>query len=404
MKKLKMKCLLITGLIGLIGCADKTQEEKITPVLKEQTKKVFQEGSVYVDNKFDGARLNDFTKLNDSTYQIKISPENTPINNSPWFGFRIWSKQNTNVDLEIAYTDGYRHRYIPKLSVDGVLWEPLEKASFEIDSVSGSIHLKLSLTPNKLWICAQENINSNHLNNWMDSLAKADFIEKEKVGESALGRPINLLKINEGISKQSIILIGRQHPPEVPGGTISLKTFVHSILSNSELASNFRKQFEIIVFPLLNPDGVDNGNWRHNANGKDLNRDWVLFSQPETSVVKDWILNSKKSNPERNYCFGMDFHTSYSGPYLLTLDTIPHKVKPDITAKWINRIEFLTKDTLDIRPRSQSLPYCYNWLINEIGIEAVTFEEGDEIERTIVKRRAENYANALMETLMDRYN
>jgi murein tripeptide amidase MpaA len=364
---------------------------------------VYQIDNIYADNKFDGARLNDFRKYQDSIYQIIIDPENIPINNSPWYSFRLWSSVDTSINLKIAYTDDFKNRYIPKISHDGTNWKPLDSNYFEVDTTDGSIDLRLSITSEKLWISAQEIISSTDISTWVEELSNVDYINKEVVGKSVLGKSINVLSINEEKSNKSVILIARQHPPEVPGGTIALKAFVQALLSDSEIAVNFRKHFEIIVFPLLNPDGVDMGHWRHNANGIDLNRDWLLFSQPETKAVKDWVLDRMNSNPNQKFCFGIDFHTSYSGPYLLTLDTLPHKITPHITSEWIRQIEDLTKETLDIRPRAQSLPYCYNWIINEVGAEAVTYEEGDEIERQVVKERAELYANSLMSILLDKF-
>ena len=41
----------------------------------------------------------------------------------------------------------------------------------------------------------------------------------------------------------------------------------------------------VIVYPLMNPDGVDEGHWRHNTGGIDLNRDWAHYNQPETRQV-----------------------------------------------------------------------------------------------------------------------
>ena len=49
-----------------------------------------------------------------------------------------------------------------------------------------------------------------------------------------------------------------------------------------------------------------------------------------------------------------------------------------------------------------TLPYCYNWMINELGIEAVTYEEGDEIERSTIRKRAEDDANVPMEILTEK--
>ena len=401
--KSTMKYFVFFGLLMMLGCSDKKSTTETTVLNTDEEKKTFNIGAVYADNEFKGARLNDFTKINDTTYRALISAESTPINNSPWFSFRIWSEKNMRISLEIVYTEGYKHRYIPKLSGDGISWKPLPDLYYEIDTINGKILIDMHLTQKKLWVSSQENRNSEYMNTWIDSLAKKEFIEKEIIGESALGQPLNLLKIKNETSKHAIVLLGRQHPTEVPGGTISLKAFVRTILSESLLANEFREKFEIVVIPLLNPDGVDAGNWRFNANGKDLNRDWISFSQPETKAVRDWMRARTSDLNESKFRFGIDFHTSYSGPYLLTLDTIPHKVKPIITSEWISSIEDLTRDTLDIRPRSQSLPYCYNWMINEVGIEAVTYEEGDEIERSMIKLRAKNYASTLMQTLIDEY-
>lgn len=401
--KSTMKYFIFLGLLMMLGCSDQKSKTETTALSAGEEKKTFNIGAVYADNKFKGARLNDFIKINDTTYQALISAESTPINNSPWFSFRIWSEKNKRITLEIVYTEGYKHRYIPKLSGDGISWKPLPDIYYKLDTINEKLLIDIHLTRKKLWISSQENMNSEHVNTWIDSLAKKEFIEKEIIGESVLGQPLNLLKIKNETSKHAIILLGRQHPTEVPGGTISLMSFVRTILSQSSLAKDFREKFEIIVIPLLNPDGVDAGNWRYNANGKDLNRDWISFSQPETKAIRDWMLTRTSDLRENKFRFGIDFHTSYSGPYLLTLDTIPHKIKNKITSKWIQNIESITTDELDIRPRSQSLPYCYNWMINKVGIEAVTYEEGDEIDRSIIEFRAKNYANTLMQTVIEEY-
>ncbi|MGI9544846.1 MAG: M14 family metallopeptidase [Cyclobacteriaceae bacterium] len=393
-----MRRLILFGLIALLGCSDNENAIEITPAAKPDEKKVFHLGQVYADIDFSGARLNEMIKIDDSTYEAFIHPENEPINNSPWYGFRLWSEKKMKISLGINYKDGYTHRYIPKLSHDGISWEPLEEAHYEIDK--STIRLRLTLPPEKLWISAQENLNYDRIDQWLDSLSIREYVEKEVIGKSVLGRPINLLKVKNGSPEYALILIGRQHPPEVPGGTISLVSFIHTILADAELSQKFRDKFEVIVIPLLNPDGVDEGNWRSNANGIDLNRDWIQFSQPETKAVKDWVFHS---NNDRRFVFGIDFHTSYSGPYLLTLDTLEQEVEPQITSQWITSIKDMTGDTLDIRPRPQSLPYCYNWFINEMEIEAVTFEEGDEIDRKVVRERAQNYAMALMEVLMEEF-
>ena len=82
--------------------------------IEYQTKKEYNIGdAIFADNQFDGARLNDFTRLNDSTYQVTILPENKPINQSPHYAFRIWSKRAESIYLKLNYPSS-KHRYIPK--------------------------------------------------------------------------------------------------------------------------------------------------------------------------------------------------------------------------------------------------------------------------------------------------
>ena len=141
----------------------------------------------------------------------------------------------------------------------------------------------------------------------------------------------------------------------------------------------------------------DMGYWRHNANGVDLNRDWTTFTQPETQAIKNYLEVQVKEGVEIK--FAIDFHTSYSGPYLLTLDSLNQINSSKITSKWLSAIEQNSPFNVEERKRSQQLPYCYNYFFNQFGAEAVTYEEGDEIERGQIRKRAAAYAKELINVL-----
>ena len=51
------------------------------------------------------------------------------------------------------------------------------------------------------------------------------------------------------------------------------------------------EKFRVLAFPLMNPDGVDLGHWRHNAGGIDLNRDWSTTTRKKLKL--QWILFQK---------------------------------------------------------------------------------------------------------------
>ena len=60
-----------------------------TKPIAKQIKKTYSltDVDIYASNEFDGARLNGFEKLNDSTALVIIHPENVPINNSAYYAF-----------------------------------------------------------------------------------------------------------------------------------------------------------------------------------------------------------------------------------------------------------------------------------------------------------------------------
>lgn len=74
-------------------------------------------------------------------------------------------------------------------------------------------------------------------------------------------------------SKKAIVLTSRVHPGE-PQASFMLEGSLKYLLSDSELAKDLRKQFVFMIVPMLNPDGVIQGNYRCSLLGCDLNRKW----------------------------------------------------------------------------------------------------------------------------------
>ncbi len=372
----------------------------ISCVKKDKTGSQTSIGEIVLDTSFAGARLNKFQKIKEGKYVGYVLPENEPINSSPWFAFGLKSEKKQQIELQLKY-GAYQHRYVPKLSYDKINWKPLESSKIKIDIVQHTATLSLNISSRKLFVAAQEIESSAKTYSWIDSLRLSlPGLKKVVAGKTVLDNDnYVLLHENENVTN-SVVFIARQHPPEIPGGTIGFKSFFETVFSDSELARLFRQSFNIYSFPLLNPDGADLGNWRHNANGVDLNRDWIEFSQPETQMVKHFL--EKKVKEGMKIRFGIDFHTSYSGPYLLVLDSINETKTNKIIPDWIAQIEKTTNFKVQARRRSQELPYCYNYFFNELGSEAVTYEDGDEIDRTIIKEKAKSHAEELMKVLLQK--
>ena len=84
--------------------------------------------------------------------------------------------------------------------------------------------------------------------------------------------PYIKIRHKDNFSKNTIFLIGRQHPGETVGSYV-LEGFVKELIRNNKF---LLKKYEFIVIPMINPDGVIYGNFRTNLAGFDLNRQWLV--------------------------------------------------------------------------------------------------------------------------------
>ncbi len=89
---------------------------------------------------------------------------------------------------------------------------------------------------------------------------------------------------SEEIKKQTIFIIGRQHPGESNGSHV-LKGFMTQLIkSKQKIMEQIRNHFVFHIVPMLNPDGVLIGNFRTSLYGKDLNR---LFRKNQTLMIPE---------------------------------------------------------------------------------------------------------------------
>lgn len=377
-----------------------TTDKEITPQHR-RTIGISEDG-LWLTNEFSGARMNDFYKINDSLYQVVLEPENHPINNSTWYSFKIRADTVKTINLKLTYVHG-EHRYYPELSRDGRNWTSIDSTSFREDTLNGTATLKLEVSPDPLWVSAQELLTEEDYAAWADSLAEKPFIRRDTVGYSHQNRPIRKITIDEITDRTNrgvLIITGRLHPPEVTGALASL-IFIEELASNSDLANRFRQYFEVLAFPFANPDGVQNGHWRHNAGGIDLNRDWKDFNQPETRAIRDDLLATVKADSSKKVFYGIDFHSTNENifyPINREIKTFPD----DFTYLWVDSLIATFPDTeFEVEPFDTSSPITKNWIYRTFGADAVTYEVDDSADREKLKAIARKSAQIIMELLLE---
>ena len=105
-----------------------------------------------------------------------------------------------------------------------------------------------------------------------------------------------------------MFITGRVHPGETVGSWMMRGVLFFLTDPNNEEARLLRENFVFKVVPMLNPDGVINGNYRCSLSGCDLNRRWKTPSkklQPTIYAIKKLI---KQINEERQVILFCDLH------------------------------------------------------------------------------------------------
>ncbi len=355
-------------------------------------------GTFVVSDEFSGARRGDCEVYSDGTVQLHIVPENEgPINDSPWYSFKIIPKQQVEAEITLRYHGGNR-RYRPKISFDDATWHGLDDSAVDVNWFESAATIKVPLTDRPIWVSAQMLILPSDMQDWMDVMSSGSPVTKTLIGTSTQGKPVHKLDINSE-SPNVIFLVGRQHPPEVTG-SYGFLGFYEAIVQDNEVANEFRRRFHIVAIPMLNPDGVVAGNWRHNSNGIDLNRDWGPFSQAETRLVEELLDGYEKAGKQVR--FFVDFHSTEFN--LMYTQSDADITNPEgMTNKWVAAALPRLRDyefTQEKRPLTDRAT-SKNYMFKRYGIPAVTFEVADEEDRTVAMDAAGVFAEELMRLLND---
>ena len=129
------------------------------------------------------------------------------------------------------------------------------------------------------------------------------------------------------------------NPPTSPEvtGYFAFKAFMEELLKDTSISNDFIDRYHVLAFPLVNPDGVDLGHWRHNAGGVDTNRDWGKYRQPEIKAIVRYI-HTVLRKEKAQLVLGLDFHSTW---YDVFYTNVERKATPfpNFLDDWFNVLE-----------------------------------------------------------------
>ena len=356
-------------------------------------------GGLQFHTDFEAAALHG-CRAGDNGPVLTVAPEYAPINPSPWYAWRVTAGPNSfgksiEISIHQRYLNGW-HRYPPWTSPDGEHWERLpDSRVFVADD--GSVTLQLDIPRDGLYVAAQPPLTSTAMKRWASDLAAENGLQLIQVAQSVAGRPVAAYESDISGRRGSLVLVSRQHPPEVTGG-LAYQDFVERLLVDDDLAQRFRGRFALGLVPEINPDGVVRGHWRTNQRGVDLNRDWGPFTQPETRGVAEWMARLHEQAPLQLF---IDFHsTSYDVFYMphATDDPFP----PGFAAAWRASLGSRLDDEMPAwsGDHNPGLPTAKSWVRKQYGVVAITYEVGDRTPHDRIRRVATAAAEEMMKLML----
>ncbi|MEY2923961.1 MAG: hypothetical protein RLZZ337_501 [Bacteroidota bacterium] len=411
--------ILIFGFVFLIGCKPKhwvgdgkmAEVSTVSVPISVQEKGIFSVGNgVFISNDFDGARMSKVERIAD-TIRVTVSPENVPINESQWYAFKLYSDTPATMTLQLKYADGYRHRYYPKVSSNGVDFKPIDKEKYHLGSIDNvnnpwnqpnDVTLDLEISSDTLWVAAQEVVTQESVLDWMNELMQANEMEQIEIGTSEQQRPIYALEIGNKNATKSIVVLCRQHPPEVTGYK-AMQAFVEEINTNFDLANEFRKIFKLVVIPLANPDGVAAGHWRHTSGGVDMNRDWGAMNQKETQVITNYAQSLVSEN--KKIVAMLDFHSTWEDIFY-TLDPSFKGNAPGLIPALITNMKQQIPNyqpNVQARPKDEVRINSMTYFFFTQQAESLVFEIGDNTPPAEIKIKGQVAAQEMMKLLLNQF-
>jgi hypothetical protein len=119
-----------------------------------------------------------------------------------------------------------------------------------------------------------------HLNKIMSDSKKRNKIRRKTLCLTIAGNPCDVLTITNFTTdenmknRKGVVVFARVHPGE-SNSSWMMKGLIDYLTGPSLDAKIIRENFIFKIVPMLNPDGVINGNYRCGLAGVDLNRCWI---------------------------------------------------------------------------------------------------------------------------------
>jgi murein tripeptide amidase MpaA len=333
-----------------------------------------------IDAEFDGGNI-EILSIEGKQAKLALRKDNKS-DFAQWFYFRVSGTPNEQLVLKIvdlnnsAYPGGWPG-YSACVSEDREYWTRAT-TSFKKDESNGTLTINYTPLSENVWFSYFAPYSMERHHDLIERISARDGVGLKRLGKSLEGQPIDCLEFGAG--EKQVWLIARQHP-----GETQAEWWAEGVLEClTDLANPFalalREKCQFHIVPNCNPDGSKRGHLRTNANGVNLNREWLSPTHEDSPEVMSILNHMDVTGVD----FVMDVHGDEAIPAVFLAG---YEGIPGLTDEHQGGFEkykaILDRRTPDFQtnlgypkstPGKANLSMCTNQVAHRFGCTAMTLE------------------------------
>jgi hypothetical protein len=259
------------------------------------------------------------------------------------------------------------------ISDDGKAWRTVAT-----DSLPGNrVQLRVAMVGTRLHVARMEPYRLSDLERLLDAIRAHRLVRIESIGQTAAGRPIEIVDVGDPAAAQRVFVRARAHPWE-SGSNWVAHGLIERLLADDEESRRVLGAYSVTVLPMANKDGVARGGTRFNLRGMDLNRGWDKPADPELSpenaALERWL--EREIAAGRKPQLALELHNDGNGRLHISRPPVPqldrHLARMAVLEQLLRRHTWFTEGTTSPTFRNSGT-LGEGWLLR-YGIDAAVHE------------------------------
>lgn len=224
-----------------------------------------------------------------------------------WFYWSIECRTRTPRKLKFVLPEKKSMKYIgmqgPAISNDGgTTWDWLGA-----DSVDGSTFECALKADQPLRLSVTIPYMQSNLDRLLNDHKDNEHLTVTELARTREGRPVELLQIGTpGDDRIPVLMTARHHACETMASYL-LEGFLRATLPDTAAGRSFRDRYVLYCVPIVDKDGVHNGDQGKNRNPHDHNRDYIA-PPTDAGPLYPEVAASMKLRESKGIRIAVDFH------------------------------------------------------------------------------------------------